>query len=103
MARIDTRSLISISEANSLGISRLVRDAESGDERVLLRNNKPVAAVVSMRRFEELQDLEDDLLDIALVAARMHTDDGQRSSLNEILKRYGRTREQLREQEMDHS
>jgi antitoxin (DNA-binding transcriptional repressor) of toxin-antitoxin stability system len=53
--------LISISDANKLGVSGLVRQAEEGRERVLLRNNKPVAAVVSMRRLEALQQAEEDL------------------------------------------
>jgi prevent-host-death family protein len=99
MAKVDTRALISISEANGLGISRLVRDAEQGKEPVLLRNNKPVAVVVGMQRFEELEQLEEDLLDIALAAARVQTDDGRRVSLDDILGHYGYTREQLRSHE----
>lgn len=72
MALVDTSDLISISEANKLGVSGLVRAAEEGREHVLLRNNKPVAGVVSMKRLEQLQQIQEDLIDASLAAARMH-------------------------------
>ena len=97
MPRVHTSDLLSISDANKLGISGLVREAEAGHERVLLRNNKPVAAVVSMQRLEELQRIQEDLLDFSLAAARMLTAGPERHSLDEVLDRFGYTREQLRE------
>jgi prevent-host-death family protein len=97
MARIDTSDLISVTDANNLGVSKLVRDAEHGQERVLLRNNKPVAAVVSMKRLEEWEELESDLTDIALATARMMTTGRRRHSLDDVLHRFGYTREQLRQ------
>ena len=97
MALVDTAELISISDAAKLGVSGLVRDAEAGHERVLLRNNKPVAAIVSMDRLEQLQQLEEDLLDVSLAAARMLTTGPERYSLDEVLARFGYTREQLNE------
>jgi prevent-host-death family protein len=95
MAVVDTADLISISEAARLGVSALVREAEEGHERVVLRNNKPVAAVVGMERLERLQQLEDDLLDISLAAARMMTSGPERVTLDEVLAHFGYTREQL--------
>lgn len=92
MAKVDTRALISITEAANRGISRLVREAESGHEPILLRNNRPVAAIVSIERLEEL----DDARDLALVAARILTDSGNRTSLDEVLETFGVTREELR-------
>lgn len=97
MAIIDTTDLISISDANKLGVSGLVRQAEQGHEQVVLRNNKPIAAVVSMERLEQLQQLQEDLLDVALAAARMLTTSDQRHSLDEVLERFGYNREQLRD------
>jgi antitoxin (DNA-binding transcriptional repressor) of toxin-antitoxin stability system len=97
MARIDTNGLISVTDANNLGVSRLVRDAEHGQERVLLRNNKPVAAVVSMKRLEEWEELESDLTDIALTTARMMTTGRRRHSLDDVLERFGYSRERLRQ------
>ena len=97
MAQIDTANLLSISEANKRGISALVREAEKGHEQVVLRNNKPVAAVVSMERLEQLQNLEDDLLDISLATARMLTTGPKRHTLDDVLEQFGYSREQLRD------
>ncbi len=95
MALVDTADLISISEANKLGISGLVRQAEAGHEQVVLRNNKPVAAVVSMKRLEQLQRLQEDLLDVSIAAARMLTTGTDRHELDDVLAQFGFTREQL--------
>src|SRR5713226_8962585 len=96
MALIDTAALISISEANKLGISSLIRQAEAGQEQVVLRNNKPVAVVMGMQRFEQLTQLQDDIVDITLTAARMLTTTSRRRSLDDVLAQFGYTREQLR-------
>ena len=100
MPLVDTEDLISITEANKIGVSALARDAEAGRERILVRNNKPVAAVVGIERLERLQqleDLEDDLIDITLATARLLTTSGERYSLDEVLAMFGYTREQLRD------
>ena len=97
MAAIDTEDLISVTEANRLGLSALIRDAEQGRTRIVLRNNRPVAAVVSMQRLEQLDALLDDLLDLTLANARTLTAGPERHSLDEVLARFGYTREQLRE------
>lgn len=97
MALVDTADLISISEATKIGLSALIREAEAGHERVVLRNNKPVAAVVSMNRLEQLQKLEEDALDVSMAAARMQTTAPRRHSLDEVLAQFGYTREQLRD------
>jgi prevent-host-death family protein len=97
LTRIDTRDLISISEANRLGVSGLVREAESGHEQILLRNNKAVAAVISVERLDELQELEDALVDVSLAVARMLTTGPDRHSLDDVLARFGYTRDELSE------
>ncbi len=97
MALVDTADLISISDANKLGVSALVREAEAGRERIVLRNNRPVAAVVSMERLEQLQQLQEDLLDVSLAAARMVTTGADRHALDDVLAQFGYTREQLRD------
>ena len=96
MARVDTSELISISEANKLGVSGLVRAAEDGHEHVLLRNNKPVAAIVSMERLEHLQQLEEDMIDVSLAVARMLTSGPERHSLDDVLSQFGYSRDELR-------
>ena len=95
--RIDTSSLISVSEADKIGVSTLVRDAEAGLDRVVLQNDRPVAAVVGIGRIEEIERLEDDLMDISLASSRMLTTGGARYTLEAVLERFGYTREELRE------
>jgi prevent-host-death family protein len=96
LALIDTADLVSISDANRLGVSALIRQAEAGRDQVLVRNSRPVAAVVSMGRLEEIQQLEEDLADVSLLAARMLFAGVQRHSLDDVLARFGYTRDQLR-------
>jgi PHD/YefM family antitoxin component YafN of YafNO toxin-antitoxin module len=95
MATIETDNLISISDASKLGLSALVRDAEEGNDRILVRNNKAVAVMMSMERFEEFQKARDDLIDITLAAARLLTAGTKRYSLDEVLEQFGYTREEL--------
>ena len=99
MALVDTSDLISVSDAAKLGVSGLVRAAEEGHGHVLLRNNKPVAAVVSIERLEQLQQLEEDMIDVSLSVARTLTTGPDRRSLDDVLARFGYTREQLRAME----
>lgn len=94
---INTDDILSITEASHRGLSRLVAEAAAGRERVLVRHGKAIAAVVSIERLAEMQELEAALRDVTLVAARMLTDDGQRISLDEVLARFGYTRAELRE------
>ncbi|HWC34119.1 MAG TPA: type II toxin-antitoxin system Phd/YefM family antitoxin [Mycobacteriales bacterium] len=89
---VDTDHLLNITEANNRGISRLASDAESGHEYVLLRNSKPVAAVVSMTRMERLQQLEEveeDLRLMTVALARTITDNGNRTSFDKLLAHFG--------------
>ena len=97
MAKVETDDLISISDANRLGVSALIREAEEGRQRLVLRNNKPVAVVMSVERFEQLQQLQDDLIDITLASSRMMTTSERRHSLDDVLERLGYSREELAE------
>ena len=96
MANVDTASFISVSEANQLGVSGLIKEAERGHDKVVLRNNKPVAVVVGFERFEDYQRQNEDFEDLALTVARMAASTDRRTSLDEILDRFGCTREELR-------
>ncbi|MGK2938576.1 MAG: type II toxin-antitoxin system Phd/YefM family antitoxin [Solirubrobacteraceae bacterium] len=97
MPVVDTSALISVQDANKRGISRLVRDAEEGDEKVVLRNNKPVAAVVSIEHLERIEEREAWILDVSLAVARELTTSPNRHSLDDVLDMFGYTREDLSE------
>lgn len=89
---VDTRDLISVSEASNKGVSKLVADAENGRPQVLLRNSKPVAVVVNiecMDRLQKIDELEDDLRLLSIALVRTAADSGRRYDLDDILAEAG--------------
>ncbi|MFT4035090.1 MAG: hypothetical protein QM679_05910 [Patulibacter sp.] len=95
MAIVDTESLISVQEASKRGVSRLVRDAEEGLERVVLRNSKPVAAIVSMDHLARIDRQEALIADLSLTLAREMTTAPRTHSLDEVLEMFGYSRDDL--------
>jgi prevent-host-death family protein len=95
MAIIDTSHALSVSEAASRGVSGLLKAAEAGDDVVVARHGRAVAAVVSTSRLAELQQLEDDLRDAALAVLRVANDNGRRTSLDEVIDQLGLDRATL--------
>jgi hypothetical protein len=92
---VDTAEPISISEADAIGISVLARDAAAGRDRIVVQDDKPIATIIGIERLERIHQLEDDLTDIAIVTARVLTESGEPVSLDDVLTRFGYTREQL--------
>lgn len=86
---------LSVTEAAQRGVAGLVAEAERGSDLVVTRRHRPVAAVVGIDRLAELEQAAADLRDLALVLARVATDDGRRTSLDEVLTAFGQTRESL--------
>jgi prevent-host-death family protein len=83
---------LSVTEASRRGIARLVADAAHDTEVVVLRHGRPVAAIVGYERFTELEQLRDDLRDLALVIGRAVADDGRRTNLDDVVDAFGRAR-----------
>jgi prevent-host-death family protein len=86
---------LSVTDAAAAGVPSLVRDAENGDDIIVARRGHPVAAVVSMRRLDQLRVLEADLRDLALVMTRAATDTGARTELDEVISSFGFDRTEL--------
>lgn len=95
MAALHDATEVSVTEAAQRGVARLVADAEQGADLVVTRRHRPVAAVVSIRRLDELADAAADLRDLALVLARVVSDTGERTPLDDVLAAFGHTRESL--------
>jgi prevent-host-death family protein len=91
---------MSVTQAAARGVAGLLRAAEVGEDVIVSRHGKPVAAVVSMARLEQLRDLESDLRDAALVLARAATDTGERVGIDDVIRGFGFSREEL-EAELD--
>jgi len=100
MAPLLPSNTVSVSDANARGVSGLLKDAESGSDVVVARHGRPVAAIVGIRRLEEIADLEADLRSAALVLARAATDNGVRLDLDEVINAFGFSRAEL-EAELD--
>lgn len=102
--RATTRSTsaesVTVTEASRLGVSDLVRRASQGHDIVVERHGTPVAAVIGLARFEQLEDLEADLRSAALVLSRLATDNGVRIGLDAVIDSLGFNRAEL-EAELD--
>ena len=86
---------LTVTEASLRGISSIVNEAGKGHDLVVQNHGKPVAAVIGMRRFDQLKELERDLQSIALVLTRFATDDGTRLGFDEVITSLGFNRKEL--------
>jgi prevent-host-death family protein len=87
--------VVSVTEATKRGVAGLVKDVEHGEDVVVARRGAAVAAVVSMRRLDELNRLEADLRETALILARAATDTGRRTDLDDAITAFGFDRGEL--------
>ena len=89
---VDTRDLISVTDASNKGVSWLIESAVQGRPQIVLRNNHAVAAVISIEAMEKLQrleELEGDLRLLSVALARTVTDSGRRYSLEDVAAELG--------------
>ncbi|WP_104108437.1 type II toxin-antitoxin system prevent-host-death family antitoxin [Nocardioides sp. 616] len=91
---------VSVTAANVRGVAGLVKDAEGGEDIIVERHGRPVAAVISVDHFAELHNMRSDLTAAALVLARELTDSGHRTDLDDAIAAFGFDRSQL-EAELD--
>jgi prevent-host-death family protein len=88
---IPTRNFIGITELGN-ETARVVNGVVAGQNYLVMRNNKPVAAVVSpelMDRLQELDEQEEDLRLLCLTVARVITDNGTRHNLRDVIAELG--------------
>ena len=96
MTAVDlTADVLSVTDAARRGVPALVRAAGEGHDIVVARRGEAVAAIVGMRRLDELAELEADLRSAALVLARLAVDDGRRTDLDDALAALGYDRAEL--------
>jgi len=86
---------LTVSQATERGVSAILRQARDGQPLIVEKHGTPIAAVVGISRFDELEELERDLRSASLVLARLATDDGKRSTLDEVISALGFDREIL--------
>lgn len=100
MSVLASSRTVSVSDATARGVAGLIKDAENGEDIIVSRHGKPVAAVVSTQHLDALRDLEANLRDAALVLVRAATDTGVRGSLDDAITTFGLDRAEL-EAELD--
>lgn len=86
---------VSISQASSAGVSRLVSMAESGAPVPLTRHGRVVAEVVSTNEIERLRRDSETLRDAVLALGRFATDSGERTDLDDAMEMFGFSRAEL--------
>lgn len=91
---------VSVTAATGRGVAGLVKDAEGGEDIIVERHGRAVAAVISVEHFEELHRLRADLTSAALVLARELSDTGARTDLDDAIEAFGFDRAEL-EAELD--
>ncbi|MGF1618076.1 MAG: type II toxin-antitoxin system Phd/YefM family antitoxin [Acidimicrobiia bacterium] len=96
-----TESVLSVTEATRRGLSRVVAEAESGTTVIVERHGRPAAVVVSADRMRSIDAFESELRTAAMVLARTATDDGRRSTLDEVIESLGFTRSELEDGDDD--
>jgi hypothetical protein len=99
MPLVDTTEMISVTDASKAGVSALVKAAEEGGRPVLMRNNKAVAAVISIDNLHATEEAEDRILDLCLGLTRSLTANERRHSLDDVLDHFGVTREELEKED----
>lgn len=97
MSTIDAAGLhrVSVTEAATLGLPALVREAEAGADVLVTRRGVPAAYVLGAERVAALDQLEHDLRDAALILVRAATDTGVRTPLDEAIAAFGLDRAEL--------
>ena len=91
---------LSVTAATSRGVAGLVKDAEYGEETIVERHGRAVAAVISMEHLDELHRVRADLVTASLVLARELFDTGIRTELDDAIAAFGFDRTEL-ESEFD--
>ena len=91
---------LSVTAATGRGVAGLVKDAERGEDIIVERHGRAVAAVISVEQFDELHRVRTDLTAAALVLARELTDTGNRTDLSDAIAAFGFDRAEL-EAELD--
>lgn len=89
---------LTISEANQTGISGLVSKAMAGEEIALSRHGKPSATFIATSELEELRKDSESFRDAALVMARIATDSGVRTDLDQAMDHFGISRADLEDE-----
>lgn len=80
---------LSVTAASSRGVAGLVKDAERGEDIIVERHGRAVAAIISVEQFDELHRVRADLIAASLVLSRELSDTGSRTDLDDAIAAFG--------------
>lgn len=86
-------STVSISDITKAGAKKIFDNLKFDKSKIILRNNKPIAALLSTDRYEELLEAEENLYLLEIAMSRSENVDF--TSLDDFLKTNGITKDQL--------
>lgn len=90
--RTSTDRIVSVTEVSRNASATFQRVEESGEPLVVLRNNKPHTAIVSIEsaeRLDRIDEIEEDFRLLAAALIRQRTDNGARYDLEEVAREFG--------------
>lgn len=94
-ADLRSERTISVTAATGRGVAGLVKDAERGEDIIVERHGRAIAAIISVEQLDELHRVRADLTAAALVLARELTDAGNRTDLSDAISAFGFDRAEL--------
>lgn len=62
--RMMLNSLISISSLNQGKAAKIIEQLKDEEVKIVVKNNEPIAAILSLKRFNELLEMEAKLMEI---------------------------------------
>lgn len=86
--KTSTADLVSITEF-SRSPSSYVSDLADNERKVILKNNKPVAVIVSAEEIDRIDAEREDALDLALALTRKMADSGERIHARDVFAGFG--------------
>lgn len=95
LADVHPERTMSVTAATGRGVAGLVKDAERGEDVIVERHGRAVAAVISVKHFHELHRVRADLIAASLVLARELSDTGNRTDLDDAIAAFGFNRAEL--------
>lgn len=91
MVNIPTGNIVGVTEVSG-NVSRYMADVADGQSFLVMKNNRPVAAIVNpgvLDRLQEIDEREEDLRLLCLALARILTDSGNRHDLDDVAAELG--------------
>lgn len=93
--KILTESTVSISDLTRAGAKDIFSSLIKDKEKIILKNNKPIGAILSLERYQELISMEEDYILYLEAIKRLEANNSPTISIHSVLEKYNITKEEL--------